>query len=190
MSNAHLQMENEKAVDIPRWYAVNTKLREENRVDRNLTAWGVETFAPKIKTRRHTQYADHPIYISQSFFPRYIFARFDAGKMLHKVYYTRGVQSVVSFNSRPLQVESEIIALIQSQIGEDGFVRVVDEIVDELKHGDEVMVSGGLFKGIGGIFDRATNDAGRVEILLTAINYQAIIVVEKDMVHRANELFL
>ncbi|MFY9619930.1 MAG: transcription termination/antitermination NusG family protein [Pyrinomonadaceae bacterium] len=186
ISNTHLQLDNAKGLDSPRWYAINTKLREEDRVDQNLTAWGVETFAPRIKTSRHTQYRDHPIYLSRSFFPRYIFARFDVSKMLHKVYYTRGVKSVVSFNGRPLQVESEIIAVLQTQVGKDGFVR----LVDQLKHGDEVTVNGGLFKGISGMFDRATNDTGRVEILLTAINYQAVIVVEKEMVQRASQLFL
>lgn len=106
--------------------------------------------------------------------------------MLHKVRYTRGVQSVVTFNNKPLQVEIDIIALIQSQVGEDGFVR----IGEELKPGDQVMVNEGAFKGIGGIFNRATRDTDRVEILLTTITYQATIIVERDMVQKASHSFL
>lgn len=178
-------MENEKPVDGACWYAVNTNLREEDRADRNLAAWGVETFAPRIKKRRNNRYTGQPVFLSQSLFPRYIFARFEADRMLHKVRYTRGVQSVVTFNNKPLQVEIDIIALIQSQVGEDGFVR----IGEELKPGDEVMVNAGAFKGIGGIFNRATKDTDRVEILLTAITYQAIVIVEREMVQRADIRF-
>lgn len=169
----------------PCWYAINTKLREEERADRNLTAWGVESFAPRIRKRRNSQYSGRPVYVSQSLFPSYIFARFVADRMLHKVYNTRGVKSVVSFNGEPLRVEDEIIALIQSQVGKDGYAR----FGEELKHGDAVVVNEGAFKGIGGIFDRSKKDSDRVEILLTAINYQATIIVEKDMVRKVGQSY-
>lgn len=174
-------MDSEESVDVPRWYAINTKLRDEERVDHNLTAWGVETFAPKVKKRRNNPYGGKPVFLSQSLFPRYIFAWFDVGKLLRKVYYTRGVQSVVSSNHTPLQVEDEIINLIQSRVDDEGFVRL-DE---ELKHGAEVIVNDGLLKGVSGIFNRATKDTDRVEILLNAINYQATIIVDKEVVRKA-----
>lgn len=176
-------MDSEESVDVPRWYAINTKLRDEHRVDDNLTAWGVKTFAPKVKKRRHNQYGGKPVFLSQSLFPRYIFAWFNIGKMLQKVRYTRGVQSVVSLNHTPLQVEDEIINLIQSRVDNDGFVRL-DEV---LKHGTEVIVNDGLLKGVSGIFNRATKDTDRVEILLTAINYQATIIVDKEVVRKAGQ---
>lgn len=179
-------MDIEKPVEILRWYAINTKLRDEDRVDRNLTAWGIKTFAPRIKKRRESPYHGKPIFISQSLFPRYIFAWFDAGQMLHKVYYTRGVQSVVSFNNKPLQIEEEIINLIQSRVDDKGFVRL-DE---ELNPGEAVIVNDGSLKGIRGIFNRATNDFNRVEILLNAINYQATFIVEKEMVRKAVQVIL
>jgi transcriptional antiterminator RfaH len=116
-------------------------------------------------------------------FPGYIFARFDAGLMLHKICYTRGVQSVVSFNGEPLPVDDEIIALIQSQVGEDGFVR----IGEDLRPGDEVMIRDGSLKGIQGIFHQSINDTGRVRILLTAINYQASLIIEKEVVRKNDQ---
>lgn len=179
-------MDIEKSVESSRWYAINTKLREEDRVDRNLTAWGIKTFAPRIKKRRDNPYHGKPIFISQSLFPRYIFAWFDAAKMLHKIYYTRGVQSVVSFNDKPLQIEEEIINLIQSRVDDKGFVRL-DE---ELKQGEKVIVTDGSLKGISGIFKRATNDTNRVEILLNMITYQATFIIEKQIVRKAVQAIL
>jgi transcriptional antiterminator RfaH len=179
-------MDNENTLAALHWYAINTRLREEVRADKNLTAWGIETFAPKIKQRRNNPYTGSPSYISQSLFPRYLFARFDAGRMLHKIYYTRGVQSVVSFNCNPLQVEDEIIHLIQSRVDSKGFV----QLDEEFKPGEEVIVNEGSLRGISGIFNRATKDASRVEILLNAINYQATVIVEREMVQKAVQAIL
>lgn len=174
-------------MNVPRWYVIYTKPKEEDRVHMNLTAWGVETFAPKIKKKRLNQFTGKPVYLSQPLFPRYIFARFDADKMLHKIYYTRGVQSVVSCNQMPLSVEDDIIALIQSQVGADGFVRLGDEF--EFKRGDAVRINDGSMQGINGIFHRSMKDNSRVMILLTAINYQASIIVERGLVQRASQSF-
>jgi len=53
------------------------------------------------------------------------------------------------------------------------------------KRGDEVLIKEGSMKGVNGIFDRTMTDKNRVMILLTAINYQATLIVERDSVQRA-----
>lgn len=175
-------MDTEKATDIRRWYAIHTKFHDEERADRNLTAWGIETFAPRIKKRSYNQFSGKPINFSAALFPRYIFARFDADKMLGKIYHTRGVKLIVSFNQTPQSIDDEVIALIKSRVGEDGFV-VIGEI---LKPGDEVIVKDGMLKGISGIFDRSMNADGRVMILLKAIHTQVSFIVEKELVGKFN----
>lgn len=176
-----LIVEIEKTIDVSRWYAVYTKPGEESRADQNLIGWGVETFSPKIRKRKLNPFTGKPLSVSASLFPRYIFARFDADRMLHKISYTRGVKSVVNFNHTPLAVEDEIIALIRTKVGEDGFVR----LEEEFKRGDEVEIDNGTMCGIKGIFDHAMRDERRVRILLTAIRYQASVIVEKALVQRA-----
>jgi transcription elongation factor/antiterminator RfaH len=166
--------------DIPFWYAIYTKPRDEERACKNLAAWNITTFAPKIKKKRFNQFSGEATYISQPLFPRYIFARFEAGRLLHKIYYTRGVKSVVSFNNLPLQVEDEIITLIQDKVAEDGYVH----LGEEFKRGDSVTVKKGS-QGISGIFERSMNDTNRVRILLNTISYQAAVIVEKEMVQKA-----
>lgn len=175
----------ENTVNVPHWYGIYTKSRQEDRVDRNLAGWGVETFSPKIKKKQLNPFTGKPIYLSQPLFARYVFARFDAEKMLHKILFTRGVQSVVSFNHKPLAVDNEIIAVIRSQVSDDGFVR----LEDELKRGDEVRINDGSMEGINGIFDHTMNDKRRVMILLTVINYQASVIVERELVRKADQPF-
>ena len=169
-------------VDASRWYVVFTRLKEEDRVDQNLAASQVETFSPKIRRKQINPYSGKVTYFRQSLFPRYLFARFAADRMLHKVLYTRGVQKVISFNNGPVTVDDQVIELIRSRVGDDGFVR----LNDDLRPGDPVTIKNGSMSGITGVFDRSMNDQNRVMILLQAINYQASIIVEREVVQKLN----
>lgn len=166
--------------ETPHWYVIHTHPRQEERADRNLSAWGVETFFPKIRGRRRNQFTNKPILTSEPLFPRYIFARFEAGALLSKVCYTRGVQGVIRQGDSPAPVDNEIVDAIWAQVGEHGFVRMNDE----LKRGDRVVVKEGLFRDFVGIFERDTKAGDRIIILLTAINYQNRVVLERDQVKK------
>jgi transcription elongation factor/antiterminator RfaH len=162
------------------WYAIHTHPKEEDRATNNLTAWNVETFNPKIKERRLNPFTGAPTYEKKPLFPRYIFARFDATTLLSKICFTRGVRRVVSFGTGPVPIEDEIIDFIKQQAGEDGLVRVGEE----LKRGDLVTVKNGLLGELSGIFEREIKGTDRVKILLNAINYQASIVIAKEHVKK------
>lgn len=175
-----------QSIDASRWYVICTKPKEEDRTAQNLAAWQVETFSPKIRKEQINAFTGKAVYYRQSLFPRYLFARFDADKMLHKIMYSRGVQKVVSFNNTPLAVEDEIVSLIQSRVDEDGFVK----LGNDLTRGDQVLISNGAMTGIKGIFDRSMNNNRRVMILLEAINYQGSIIVERNLVSETQPLTL
>ena len=167
--------------NVARWYVIYTKTNEEGRADRNLAAWGLETFYPRIKKKQLNEFTGKATCFSRSLFPRYIFARFDAETLLHKVSNSRGVQRVLNIDYVAVPVDDEIVALIQSRVAEDGFV----SLDEPFTRGDEVRIKDGSLKGINGIFDRTMRDKSRVMILLTAINYQASLVVERDLVQLA-----
>ena len=167
------------------WYVLYTKAQEEDRAEKNLTAWGIETFYPKIKKKQFNQFTGKAIEFSRPLFPRYLFARFDIEKTLHKIYNTRGVDKVVGFNGIPTQVDDQVIALIQSKVAADGFVC----LNDDLKRGDEVRINDGSLKGINGVFDRRMKDKNRIMVLLNTINYQASLIVASDLVQRASHSF-
>lgn len=168
--------------DACSWYVIRTGARQEERATSNLNAWGVETFLPKLKVRRLNRYTGKSTYGSGPMFPCYVFARFDASRLLHQVGYTRGVRSVVSFGGVPARVDDSIIELIHSQISEDGFV----EMRVELKVGDRVKINDGPLSNFVGVFDHKINSTSRVAILLTAVSYQGRIVIESDFVEKIN----
>jgi len=114
-------------------------------------------------------------------FPSYIFSRFNYDQVFHRVKYTRGVHSLVSFNNRPALVDDEIVQLLRSQIAEDGFVKTLDK----LEPGDEVIIKHGRFQNFCGVFEGGISDSDRVRILLNAVSYQAHVVVDRALVARA-----
>jgi len=163
------------------WYAIHTRPNQETRASENLRAWLVETFSPKIKIRRsnHLKRAAHVI---SHLYPSYIFARFEAASLLHKIQFTRGVNRVVSFGTVPTPVDDRIIEIIKAQTNHDGFVH----IGEKLKYGDKVIVEDGPFRDFTGTFESEMNESERVRILLTTIGYQAHIQLDRDAVKKVS----
>jgi len=170
----------EKAFDVPRWYAIRTHPQQEERANSNLQAWGVETFSPRVRERRRNQFTGALTFIGRPLFHRYIFARFDASRLLHKVWYTRGIHSVVCFSNAPARIDEEIIGLIRSQVGADGFV----ELGEDLQAGDKVQIKDGPLKNLAGVFQRNLKEADRVRILLTTVSYQGHLSIERELVRK------
>jgi len=164
----------------PRWYAVRTKPKEENRADFNLRSFQVPTFAPKLRQVRHAGHGSR--YTVKHLFPPYIFAYFDVISQLHQINYTRGVQKVVSFGGNPVSISDEVINLIKEKVDDDGFV-CLDE---ELKPGDRVRINSGPLQSLVGVFQRNLSDKERVEILLNAISYQSHLLIDREMVEKVH----
>ena len=163
-----------------RWYALHTHPNQEGRAESNLTAWNIETFLPRYKSRRRSEFRSEPSYAVRPLFTGYIFARFDANE-IPKVRYTRGVHSVVSVGTTPVSVDDELIEAIKERIGGDGLVRLSDEI----KPGDEVVLKGGHFNNFGGVFERRLKDKERVMILLKTVTHRVRVVVPESLVMKA-----
>jgi len=155
--------------DIPGWYAIHTHPKQENRAEKNLQAWNVETFFPKIRDYRFNEFTGEPAYFIKPLFPGYLFARFALNNVLHKVRFTRGVHSVVCIGSNPAPVDERVIEIIAAQIDETGFVK----IGADLEPGAKVLIQAGPFKGLTGIFERETSAADRIKILLDCVSFQA-----------------
>jgi transcriptional antiterminator RfaH len=169
--------------DLARWYVVHTHPKQEERAVSNLRVLGIPIFDPKIRERRHNQFSIALTYVTKPLFPRYIFAQFKVNDLYHKVRFTRGVYSVISFGEGPTPIAEEVIMLIRSNIKEDGFVRIDEDV----KPGDRVMVKDGPLKNLAGIFEREMKDTDRIRILLESVSYQAHIEIERDMVEKASK---
>lgn len=170
----------QRAEDL-RWYAIRSHPQQEERATVNLEAWGVETFSPRLKKGRRNEFTGVTTYFSKPMFTGYIFARFDADRLLHKVWYTRGVQSVISFGGSPAPIADEVIELLQAQVSEDGYIR----LGEELKHGDKIIVTEGPLKNFVGVFERRMKGSERVMVLLDTVSFQGRLAVESDAVKKA-----
>lgn len=171
----------EHRAESPCWYAIRVNPQQEERANANLEAWGVESFSPRLKKGRRNEFTGVTTYYSKPMFPGYIFARFDAERLLHKVWYTRGVHSVVGFGESPSPIADDVIDLLQAQVGEDGYVK----LGVELKRGDKIVVTEGPLKNFVGVFERRMKGSERVMVLLDMVSYQGRLAVDSDAVRKA-----
>ena len=174
----------ETLTDNLHWYALHTHPKQELRADENLRSWNVETFTPKLRTRRSNPSGRTAIHFTKPLFPRYIFARFRATEYLHKVRFTRGVASVVSIGNVPTPIDDQVIEIIKSQSDADSIVT----LNDGLKVGSEVVICEGPLKGLTGIFERNMKDSDRVMILLNTVSFQSHIVLERQVLRQKSTL--
>lgn len=158
------------------WYAVYTHPKQEDRANLNLRAWGVETFNPQLRESRRNIYTGAPFNVIKNLFPRYLFAKFKASELMHKVSFTRGVNRVVNFGGGAVVVDDEIIEIINSHVGEDNFIK----IGHDFKSGDKVLIKDGPFRTLTGIFDKKIKNTDRVRILLEAITYDVHLIIEEE----------
>ena len=165
------------------WYVVHTHPKQEERTSSNLGTLQLETLAPRLRVKKYNEFTGQLIRIAKPLFPGYIFARFKFNEVYHRIRFTRGVHSLVLFNGTPAMVDDEIIELIRSRMGDDGFVKTTEE----LKPGDAIVIKDGRFKNLCGVFERAMPDADRVRILLNTVSFQAHVVVNRALVSKVSQ---
>lgn len=165
------------------WFVIHTKPGEESRAQANLSAMGIETFAPKFLKSRINPFNDKLSLIPTQLFPRYIFARFDPLLFWHKVSFTRGVHKILSSGFQPLPVSDETIELIRERVGDNGYV----QLSERLTPGDRVRFRQGSWQGVEGIFEGAVKESDRVRVLLSTVSYQARVTVSSEMVDTVKE---
>ncbi len=171
-------MSSATVTDIPHWYAIHTHLKQENRAERNLNAWNVETFFPRVRNCHFNDFTSEPVYFIKPLFPGYLFARFALDNLLHKVRFTRGVHSVVCMGIDPAPVDDRVIEIIAAQIDGAGFVKTGADF----DPGAKVLIQAGPFKGLTGIFEQEASAADRIKILLDCVCFQARVEVERKHV--------
>ncbi len=165
--------------DVPRWYVVKTKPKQEARADANLRSWHVETLAPWLREPRAAGPSGEQRYLVAPLFPSYIFARFAVAPLLAKVRLTRGVQDVVGFGACATPLDDTAIELIRSRIGSNGYVRL-----SAPQPGDLVRIEEGALRSLVGIFERELRGHDRVVVLLTAIASQARVEIARSAIRR------
>jgi Transcription antiterminator len=175
-------MNNHKAWNDPCWYLLQTYPKQEDRAEGQLKSLCIEILAPRFEERRSNFYTGAVTRHAKPLFPSYLFAKFRASDLYHKVRYTRGVRQLVSFGDSLVVIGEEVITMIQSRIGADGFARV--DRAEDLKLGDQVVIKDGPLKSFAGIFEREMKGSERVRILIQTVSYQAHVEIERNLVKK------
>lgn len=154
-----------------------TKPRSEAEAQICLGRQGYECLFPRV--RRTVRAASGMVVRTESLFPRYVFIRSDPStQSLAPVRSTRGVTGIVRFGFEPACVPDAIIEQIRARIdSEDGFVKLA---VPDLLPGALVRINEGPLSGLDAIFMSHLGD-DRVRLLLTMLNSQREIVLEKSV---------
>lgn len=158
------------------WYAVHTKPHQEQRAADNLRAWGLEALAPQFRSKSNSPFP-------QFLFPGYIFARFDASCLLHKVRFTRGVWYVVGFGEGPSAIAEEVIAELRLRLDERDYIRKINT----LQRGDLVRIEAGPLKDFLGVFEEDLSQNERVRILLNTVGYSAHVDISRFAVQKLKD---
>jgi transcription antitermination factor NusG len=149
------------------WYLLRTIYRRESVAAEALGKLGIETVAPRIHAVQRTIYRVNPVVAP--LFASYIFARLDLEAMFDRVRRAHGVASFVRFNTSIPAVPQVMIEEIRNRMDEDGFVKLDDAAegsASGYKADDVVMVTGGPFAGMAGLFRRDVDAIPRVVLLL------------------------
>ena len=87
---------------------------------------------------------------------------------------------MVAFGQKPCPVDDIVIETIQSQVREEGFVKLDEDIGG----GDKVMMRNGSFETLQGTVGPQASDRDHVVVLLSSVSYQGRLLINKALVKK------
>jgi transcriptional antiterminator RfaH len=163
------------------WFCVRSQLKHEHIAAANLRRLpGTEVFNPRIRYKRPTRRG--PVWVTESLFPNYLFARFDWRSSLRLIHHTGGVAGIVHFGSRWPTIPDNVIEQLRAAVGTDE-LRLLD---DSLEVGQDVRISGGAFDGLEGVITRVIPARQRVAVLLDFLGRQTAVELPAEQLIKLN----
>jgi len=159
--------------EIP-WFALQTKPKNEKKVERLLTSKGYECCLPMYRQKR--RWSDRVIEVELPLFPMYIFCRFNSFAM-GKAISTPGVTRIVGFGGRHAEVRIEEIEALQL-LGNSDCLR---EPWAYIPDGTLVQVETGPLTGAQGIFNSG-EDKRRLVISVTLLQRSVAVQLDENTV--------
>jgi DNA-binding response OmpR family regulator/transcription antitermination factor NusG len=147
----------------PHWVVLKTRPWRERQAEQAIAAGGIETYVPLLSADEHDGAA-------MPLFPGYLLARVDlsVGDLL-RIRSAAGVAYILPHGGPPLALPDDLIEAIRTRVStsERG-----------LRQGDRVKIMRGPFQWLEAVFDRRSNPAGRVRILLEFV--QRTVAIDMD----------
>lgn len=164
-----------KSTVTPRWYAIQTKPRQEEVARVNLERQGFQVYLPRIqlKKRRSHQWQ----VVIEPLFPGYLFLNVDLDHdNIAPVRSTIGVRAMVRFGVERVAVPDEVIEYLQQR--EPAGSSDVDSS-NPFKPGDRVRILSGPFGGLEAVYEMNRSD-DRVLLLIEFLGRQSRVKVAVD----------
>ena len=159
------------------WFCLRTSPKQENLAAAHLRAMeGVEVFSPRIRIRKATRRG--PVWFVEALFPCYLFAKFDRMLLQKAVTYAPGVSTIVHFGETLARIPEQAIIELRTQIG-DTECKVIET---EIRQGDNVTVTHGLFTGLTTVVTQLMPAKDRVRILMNFLGEQREVELAREHV--------
>ena len=163
------------------WYAIRSKPNKENFLAQQLESSGIDVFFPYIRVIPVNPRSRK----SRPYFPNYLFAHVDLDVVKASVLrWMPGASGIVSFDGTPASVPELLIDAIRRQI--DYLTVLEQQLKDDIKPGDLVVIQEGPFAGYNAIFDVGVSGRDRVRVLLDFLQKRQVpLELEKRQIRRA-----
>jgi transcription antitermination factor NusG len=147
--------------DSPFWFCLKAQPKHEHLAAAALRrTLGLECFSPRIRFRKNTRRG--AVWFIEAMFPGYLFARFIYADSHRQVQYSHGISSIVKFGTQIASIEEPIIAALRETSGDEEVI----VINPQLRIGDSVQVTEGVFNGLEAVITQLLPAKDRVKILL------------------------
>ena len=146
------------------WYVAKTKPAKERSVEACLSKkWGIEVFSPLIRRLSSRQLVFEPL------FPTYIFCRVDIrSEAWPSIRWVSGLCYFLGAGEQLVPASDELISQIKQRVSSWN----VDKYIPHFTPGERVVVIGGPFSGVDGIFHRYSSARKRCAVLLQVLGQQ------------------
>lgn len=161
------------------WYAIQSHSRKEDLLWHQLQVQDIECFYPRIQVKPVNPRSRKVV----PYFPGYLFVRIDIQEQgISRFQWLPYATGIVSFGGEPAMVPDTLVEAIRSKTTTDG--KIIAPILEDIKHGDRVIIDQGPFAGYEAIFDTRLPGNERVRVLMKMLNDRNVPVeLRSEQVH-------
>jgi transcription antitermination factor NusG len=152
------------------WFALQTKPKNEKKVEYLLKQKNYECFTPMYRLKR--KWSDRTVEIDSPLFPGYIFCRFNPS-VLGKAISTQGVIRIVGFGGKPAEVTLEEIEALML-LSQSPLLRAPWKYLPD---GTQVLVKTGPLAGVRGIISVGENTR---QLIISVTLLQRSVAIQLD----------
>jgi transcriptional antiterminator NusG len=160
-------------IDTPKWYALHTRSRFEQKVYDGISGKSLEVFLPRVQVMSRRK--DRRKKILVPLLPGYLFVHFDMNPETYwDIVKTTGVVRMIGFEGKPVAAREEEIASLMILDGTD---RTVQNRA-YMSRGDRVMIMEGPFKGLVGFYLRHKGQSKKVVVSIELLHRSLAVELE------------